>query len=148
MNMRMKWLENPGCWVFSDGSKIGVPYTDCCIRSNRKYRVVMMHYSHPWLENNGYYRVSVRGKRYELHRLLAEAFIPNPLNKPVVDHIDRNPANNSLSNLRWATHKENSDNSKSVDSGLSKYGVRCCEDKKEYMRQWTKINRPPKRPRQ
>jgi len=45
-----------------------------------------------------------------LHRLLAEAFIPNPENKPTVDHIDRNPANNKLSNLRWATHTEQHQN--------------------------------------
>ena len=45
-----------------------------------------------------------------LHRLLAEAFIPNPENKPTVDHIDRNPANNELSNLRWATHYEQHQN--------------------------------------
>jgi len=41
-----------------------------------------------------------------LHRLLGEAFLPNPENKPTIDHIDRNPSNNELSNLRWATHTE------------------------------------------
>lgn len=39
-------------------------------------------------------------------RLLAKAFIPNPENKPQVDHIDRNSTNNDLSNLRWVTSQE------------------------------------------
>lgn len=47
-----------------------------------------------------------------LHRLLAIQFIPNPDDKPFIDHIDRNPSNNSLSNLRWATHTENMNNKK------------------------------------
>ena len=49
-------------------------------------------------------------KRIKVHRLVALAFIPNTLNKPQIDHIDGNPSNNSVKNLRWATAKENVNN--------------------------------------
>ena len=45
-----------------------------------------------------------------VHRLVAENFIPNPDNKPNVDHIDTNPLNNNVDNLRWVTQKENCNN--------------------------------------
>lgn len=42
-----------------------------------------------------------------IHRLVAEAFIPNPDNKPCVDHLDTNKQNNEVDNLRWVNHSEN-----------------------------------------
>jgi hypothetical protein len=54
-------------------------------------------------------KVRVKGKitSYYIHRLVAEFFIPNPLNLPQVDHIDNNKENNCVSNLQWITNRDN-----------------------------------------
>lgn len=133
---RMKWMPQYNCWVFDDG-RVAVPYSDSTAYSYKR----VMSFREPSLNSNGYCCVYLQYKRRLLHRLLAEAFIPNPDNKPTVDHIDRNPQNNSLDNLRWATGKEQADNTRLVDSGLAKYGVRKCEDPKEYNKRWAEAHR-------
>ena len=61
--------------------------------------------------DNGYYRVGLykNGKQqnFLVHRLIALAYIPNPDNKPCIDHINRITTDNRIENLRWATHQEN-----------------------------------------
>ena len=52
------------------------------------------------------------GKKFRVHRLVADAFIPNPDNKTCFDHIDGNRTNNHITNHRWATFQENIRNMK------------------------------------
>lgn len=71
--------------------------------------------------SNGYYRVGLydgngNKKMVSVHRLLAIAFIPNPDNKPCINHKDSNRLNLSLENLEWVTYQENTDHS--IKQGL------------------------------
>ena len=67
------------------------------------------------VSNSGYLRTTlevpntnpVRRKNESIHRLVAETFIPNPDNLPVVLHKDNDPLNNHVSNLKWGTQSDN-----------------------------------------
>ena len=64
-----------------------------------------------------------------VHRLVAEAFIPNPENKPLVRHIDGNPINNCVENLIWVTPKENIEYSIKTGAKESDCGSLSCNSK-------------------
>lgn len=59
----------------------------------------------------GYERVTLsmdgHTQRFQVHRMVAECYIPNPLNKPDINHIDNIPYHNNKNNLEWCTHSEN-----------------------------------------
>lgn len=70
------------------------------------------HYAHIPLTKNGKLRTT------SLHRVVALAFIPNPENKPQVNHINGDKTNNRTDNLEWVTNKENADHAR--ETGLWK----------------------------
>lgn len=67
----------------------------------------------------GYKRIEISKNgnnfKFQVHRLVAQAFIPNPDNKPQVNHIDENKINNHVSNLEWMTAKENTNYGTGID---------------------------------
>ena len=91
----------------------------------------------PNLNKTGYLRVGIytngKAKTMSVHRIVAECYIPNPENKPEVDHIKyKEITNNHISNLRWATRTE-----QQINRGLSSNntsGIKgVCKDKNSWM---------------
>jgi hypothetical protein len=73
-------------------------------RFKNSKRIIMKDYKP---HHSGYIYVRVNKKKFSLHRLVSLMFIPNPENKPFVNHIDGNKVNNCLDNLEWVTCAEN-----------------------------------------
>lgn len=77
------------------------------------------------LTGKGYLYIDLwkSGEKYRkyIHRLVAEAFIPNPENKPYINHIDGNPRNNNVNNLEWCTPLENVEHASKVLRTMAQY---------------------------
>ncbi|MBP3905600.1 MAG: HNH endonuclease [Peptostreptococcaceae bacterium] len=90
------------------------------VYSNKKGKIKKLKIT---TSHHNYQRVRLykdgRCYAFQLHRIVAQAFIPNPDNKPEVDHIDKNPKNNRVDNLRWTTRSENMMNSSNAN------GIKC-----------------------
>lgn len=100
--MEMKETKYKNYYVTKDGQFIS---------KNRKYKEREYKVIVPCVKRTGYAHVilCVDGKvlHRQLHRVVAETFIPNVYNKPCVNHKDGNKLNNHVDNLEWVTYKEN-----------------------------------------
>lgn len=83
------------------------------------------------------------GRSRMVHVLVAEAFIPNPENKPQVNHIDGNKKNNRVENLEWCTAKENT--AHAIRTGLRPASMWTAEESKRYRDAWNEKQRIPVR---
>lgn len=91
-------------------------------------------------DKDGYKVVSLRKnltiKMLKVHRMVAQAFILNTLNKKTVNHIDGNKTNNLASNLEWNTHRENTIHRSSFKNKTSKYSnIHLCNTTKKWIAQ-------------
>lgn len=134
-DVTMRWSATYECWAFSDGS------VGWSITRNSKYgKKGDIYRTFGTLSGKPNYRYLFRYGRSpaKVHRIIADAFLgPSDM---MVDHIDRNPLNNSKSNLRYATPHENNMNKKASDDCVNKYGVHCIEDRNAYLRAYRKAN--------
>lgn len=85
------------------------------VKSNKLNNEKLLVQEIVYRNHTNYRRVTLskngKTKRFQVHRLVAEAFIENKENNPVVNHKDNNGENNNYINLEWCTHKENMEHS-------------------------------------
>lgn len=94
-----------------------IPYETYGVRKLRKVpgRILKLHQNETGYMTIDLWKDTIK-KRYKVHRLVAETFIPNPKMKKCVNHKDGDKGNNCVDNLEWVTHSENMHHA--VDQGL------------------------------
>lgn len=78
------------------------------IKSKRSNKILRTHFDS---KRKGYEYITLNydgvKKSYQVHRLVAKLFLPNPNNYPCINHKDENPSNNCVENLEWCTYSYN-----------------------------------------
>lgn len=107
--------------IYSVSNKGQVKRHACTVlQKDGKYLTVKERILKSFDDDRGYQQVDINRRTISVHRLVAESFIPNPSDKPTVNHKDGNKHNNDVSNLEWATHMENVHHA--IDTGLRPRG--------------------------
>lgn len=109
------------------------------IRNKKTKRIKALIFDGHYYKFGYDYSINKVRKRgwYRVHKAVAETFIENPENKPTVNHIDGDKSNNSVQNLEWATHKEQSVHATNVlkkNCGESNYNAQYTNDQVLEMR--------------
>ena len=100
--------------LYEVSNKGNVRSVDRHVTNGIRYRLLIGKPMKTFPNSYGYLKITLsknnKGKKYLVHRLVAEAFIPNPNNLPCIDHINTIKTDNRVENLRWCSYKENSNN--------------------------------------
>lgn len=110
--MEEEWRDIKGYEGYYQVSNMGrVKSLDRYVKTNKGGKTLLKSKIMKPMERKGYMRVSLTknnfDKTYSIHRLVGIAFIPNPDNKPQINHINGNRSDNRVENLEWCTNGEN-----------------------------------------